>query len=88
MKRKPTGHLKPASAEPLPEDPVAGDQVIDQKLLDEAKRSLMPEITPRAEKCTVCGAVCAPNSTEGLCWVCRRLKISAWRDSDQQTVQE
>ena len=44
MKRKPTGHLKPASAEPLPEDPVAGDQVIDQKLLDEAKRSLMPEI--------------------------------------------
>jgi hypothetical protein len=19
-----------------------------------------------------------------LCWVCRRLKISAWRDSDQQ----
>jgi hypothetical protein len=88
MKRKPTGHLKPASAEPLPEDPVAGERVIDQKLLDEAKRSLMPEITQRSEKCTVCGAVCAPNSTEGLCWVCRRLKISAWRDSDQQIVQE
>ena len=42
----------------------------------------------RLAKCTVCGAACAPNSVEGLCWVCRRLKISAWRDSDQQTAQE
>jgi len=77
MKRKPTA---PPQA---PEDPV-----IDQKLLDEAKRSIMPDLIKRGDKCTVCGAVCAPNSTEGLCWVCRRLKISAWRDSDQQTVQE
>jgi hypothetical protein len=87
MKRKPAGHLKPTSAGPVP-DPTPSDPVIDQKLLDEAKRSLMPDVTKRAEKCTVCGAVCAPNSSEGLCWVCRRLKISAWRDSDQQTVQE
>jgi hypothetical protein len=64
------------------------EPVIDQKLLDEAKRALMPELTKRVDKCTVCGSDCAPNSTEGLCWVCRRLKISAWRDSDQQTVQE
>ncbi len=84
MKRKPTGHPKPASANPVPEE----EPVIDQKLLDEAKRSVMRELTKRVEKCTVCGEVCAPNSAEGLCWVCRRLKISAWRDSDQQTVQE
>ena len=45
-------------------------------------------INKRVDKCTVCGAECAPNSAEGLCWVCRRLKISAWRDSDQQSVQE
>jgi hypothetical protein len=77
MKRKPAGHPKPTVAEP----------VIDPKLLDQAKLSVMPDQTKRAEKCTVCGAVCAPNSTEGLCWVCRRLKISAWRDSDQKTVQ-
>jgi len=32
----------------------------------------------------VCGGECAPTSTEGLCWVCRRLKLSAWRDSDSQ----
>jgi hypothetical protein len=83
MKRKQTGHLKPPAAEPVPETPV-----IDQKLLDEAKRSVMADQMKRVDKCTVCGADCAPNSTEGLCWVCRRLKISAWRDSDQQTVQE
>jgi hypothetical protein len=40
-------------------------------------------------KCTVCGSEVAPNSSEGLCWVCRRLKISAWADSDNQApVQE
>jgi hypothetical protein len=40
-------------------------------------------------RCSVCGEECAPNSTEGLCWVCRRLKLSAWRDSDtQMPVQE
>jgi hypothetical protein len=75
MKRKPT-------AAPVPEP------VIDRKLLDEAKRSIMADQAKRASKCTVCGAVCAPNSAEGLCWVCRRLKISAWRDSDQPTAQE
>ena len=78
MKRKPAAPAEPASSDP----------VIDPKLLDQAKLSVMPDQTKRTEKCTVCGAVCAPNSTEGLCWVCRRLKISAWRDSDQQTAQE
>ena len=66
-----------------PEQPV-----IDKALLEEAKRSLMAEQVKRLDKCTVCGAACAPNSAEGLCWVCRRLKISAWRDSDQQSAQE
>jgi hypothetical protein len=78
MKRKPA-----APIEPVPTDPV-----IEQKLLDQAKRLVMPDQLKRMEKCTVCGASCAPNSAEGLCWVCRRLKISAWRDSDQQSVQE
>ena len=68
--------------------PIPPDPVIDQKLLDEAKRSIMADQPKRVDKCSVCGAACAPNSTEGLCWVCRRLKISAWRDSDQQSVQE
>jgi len=62
--------------------------VIDRKLLEEAKRAVMADQIQRVSKCSVCGGACAPNSSEGLCWVCRRLKISAWRDSDQQSVQE
>jgi hypothetical protein len=43
----------------------------------------------RREKCVVCGEPASPNSKESLCWVCRRLKISAWSDSDNQApVQE
>jgi hypothetical protein len=68
---------------PLPSEPV-----IDKKLLESAKQSLHTDKLKRVTKCVVCGASCAPNSAEGLCWVCRRLKISAWRDSDQQVVQE
>jgi hypothetical protein len=82
MKRKPAAPTEKAPINPAP------DAVIDPKLLDHAKFSAMPDQAKRVEKCTVCGAVCAPNSAEGLCWVCRRLKISAWRDSDQQTAQE
>lgn len=69
---------------PLP----ASEPVIDQELLEEAKRAIAADQLKHVEKCSVCGAACAPNSTEALCWVCRRLKISAWRDSDQQIVQE
>ncbi|MBY0504684.1 MAG: hypothetical protein K2X03_12290 [Bryobacteraceae bacterium] len=42
-------------------------------------------------KCSVCEAPCLPVSYlpagvhETLCWVCRRLKISAWRDADLQS---
>jgi hypothetical protein len=44
---------------------------------------------PAGKKCVVCGALAAPASTEDLCWVCRRLKISAWRDVEgQATMQE
>lgn len=43
-----------------------------------------PDQTPALEKCTVCGEPASLNSKEGLCWVCRRLKISAWADSDNQ----
>jgi hypothetical protein len=69
---------------PLP----LSDSVIDKALLEQAKRAIHNDQTKLLEKCSVCGAACAPNSNEGLCWVCRRLKISAWRDSDQQIVQE
>jgi len=73
MKRKPLPNSEP---------------VIDQKLLDQAKRAIVSDQIKRVDKCSVCGAACAPNSEEPLCWVFRRLKIRAWRDSDQQTAQE
>jgi hypothetical protein len=73
MKRKPL---------PIPEP------VIDKNLLEEAKRAIQADQMKGLAKCSVCGAACAPNSAEALCWVCRRLKISAWRDSDQQIAQE
>jgi hypothetical protein len=64
------------------------EPVIDKKLLDQAKRAITTDQIKRVEKCSVCSSPCAPNSEEQLCWVCRRLKISAWRDSDQQIAQE
>ena len=40
-------------------------------------------------KCPVCGSDSVVNDPEKLCWVCRRLKVSAWRDSvDSMPVQE
>lgn len=65
--------------------PGAGsDPVIPREILEQAKRSFESDRLRRPAKCGVCGSECAPNSAEGLCWVCRRLKISAWGDSDAQ----
>jgi ribosomal protein S14 len=33
-------------------------------------------------RCVVCGDEVAPFSKQNLCWVCRRLKVSAWRDAE------
>jgi hypothetical protein len=63
--------------------------VIDEEILRTAKLALEAERPPIVVKCVICAGDAAPSSTESLCWVCRRLKISAWRDSDpQMTVQE
>jgi len=63
--------------------------VIPQALIEEAKRAIESDRMKPTARCSVCSEECAPNSSEGLCWVCRRLKLSAWRDSDtQMPVQE
>jgi hypothetical protein len=60
------------------------ETVISSEILEQAKRSLQAE-NPRSHvRCSVCGSEAAPISAEPLCWVCRRLKISAWRDNDAQ----
>ena len=67
-----------------PSKPVEEPIVIDQEILRTAKLALQSDQPVVLTKCVICGSEAAPTSTEDLCWVCRRLKISAWRDSDQQ----
>jgi len=73
MKRKP--QVKPES-------------VVSPEILESAKRSLGTDRgTDRGKapvKCIVCAAETPSGAAEPLCWVCRRLKISAWRDVEQQ----
>lgn len=69
--------------------PIA-EPIISPEILEMAKKSVESEKPVPTGHCAVCGASTTTPSgrqaadDEILCWVCRRLKISAWRDSDQQ----
>ncbi|HEV2201195.1 MAG TPA: hypothetical protein VGR73_15365 [Bryobacteraceae bacterium] len=76
MKRKRTPAVPEAAASEV--------AVVPPALMEEARRAIQSDRMSRPAKCSVCGEQCAPSSAEGLCWVCRRLKLSAWRDSDSQ----
>ncbi|MCC6263961.1 MAG: hypothetical protein IT169_10320 [Bryobacterales bacterium] len=60
-----------------------------QKPTDSAvpkSKNLKPSTARAAKKapaaqCTICGSEVAPISNEPLCWVCRRLKVSAWSEN-------
>ena len=75
MKRKP--QIKP-------------EPVIPADILEQAKQSISPDRIKKMARCSVCGAETPVIAAgEPLCWVCRRLKISAWREIEQQMpVQE
>jgi hypothetical protein len=60
------------------------EPVVPAEILEQAKRSLATDKIKKLVKCTVCGADTTDITAEPLCWVCRRLKISAWRDIEQQ----
>jgi hypothetical protein len=67
--------------------------VVAPELREMAKLSIETDKARPNKVCAVCHSAYLPSSgpapTENLCWVCRRLKISAWRDNDQQVaVQE
>jgi hypothetical protein len=71
------------------------EPIISPEILELAKKSVESPKPLPAKRCAVCGSSCTPltgpqqEENEDLCWVCRRLKISAWRDNDQQmSVQE
>jgi hypothetical protein len=74
MKRKPP--VKPEESKQ--------ESVVPPEIMEGAKRSLSTDRAKTAVKCIVCGSDNASGSAEPLCWVCRRLKISAWRDVEQQ----
>jgi len=71
MKRKNTG-----------KDP----KVVAEEMAVGAYQPAAVTASKRKDKCEVCASPVAPNCSEALCWVCRRLKISAWRDSDLQAA--
>ena len=60
------------------------DAVIPAEILEQAKLSVSPDRLKKLCKCSVCGSETQAFGSEPLCWVCRRLKISAWRDIEQQ----
>jgi len=64
----------------------APETVVPGEILAQAKQALETDRVRRRGKCVVCGSECISglNSAEQLCWVCRRLKISAWLEAEQQ----
>jgi hypothetical protein len=65
------------------------EPIISPQILELAKKSVEADRPVVTRLCAVCNAACTPLTApqaadDDLCWVCRRLKISAWRDSDQQ----
>jgi hypothetical protein len=69
---------------PAKAEAVLTPEVIAPEIIESARQTLSMERAPRAAKCVVCGDQASVDATEQLCWVCRRLKISAWRDADHQ----
>ena len=60
------------------------EPVVEPEILQQAKRDISPDRLKKSTVCSVCGAEVANPGNEILCWVCRRLKISAWREIEQQ----
>jgi hypothetical protein len=70
------------------------EPVIAPEIMDLARQSVVSERRKPVKPCVVCGGPRTPQLSpqatddEDLCWVCRRLKISAWRDAEQASAQE
>jgi len=69
MKRKPQPRL---------------ERVVPEEILEQAKRSITTDRLQKVVRCKVCGTDTPAESIDQLCWVCRRLKISAWREVENQ----
>jgi hypothetical protein len=65
---------------PLPKP----EPIIAAEILEQAKRSISTDGLKKPAKCSVCGGESSGPGDEPLCWVCRRLKVSAWHEIEQQ----
>ena len=65
-------------------NPAQETRVVDPALLESARKTVFEPKPPKTFACRVCGSEGATEQSDGLCWVCRRLKISAWREIEQQ----
>jgi hypothetical protein len=69
--------------------PPKPEPVVPPEVLEQAKLAISTDRLKKPAKCSVCGDETSGVGAEPLCWVCRRLKISAWREIEQQMpVQE
>jgi hypothetical protein len=85
MKRKTVQPAKSVAAK-RSQSMKTGDPAVpvSAELLENAKRSISVDRLKKATRCAVCSAETLSADEEPLCWVCRRLKISAWREIEQQ----
>lgn len=61
------------------------DTVVPPEVLEQVKEPFSADhLKKQSVKCSVCGADAPAGQSEPLCWVCRRLKISAWHEIEQQ----
>jgi len=63
------------------------ETIVPPELLEQARQAISADRFTKSGKpgkCSVCGGETSPSSSVPLCWVCRRLKESAWRESEQQ----
>ncbi|HYA17081.1 MAG TPA: hypothetical protein VEF06_06425 [Bryobacteraceae bacterium] len=79
MKRKSPARTESAVAPEILEQ--AQRSVASDRIPAEPRLSVPPKRVPR---CVVCNGEASSATPEQLCWVCRRLKISAWREVEQQ----
>ncbi len=58
--------------------------VVDPELINAARDYVFNTKPLRQVPCRICGSPGATDRSDKLCWICRHLKISAWRESEAQ----
>lgn len=64
------------------------DPRVDPTPMPPPPPSAADEFEGQQLRCRVCGTPGASKRHDMLCWVCRRLKISAWKDIEKMSLPE